>query len=42
MKPKKTINNSKQITPIYIYSDKSDNNITTKCKFMLKYYTNLL
>ena len=26
----------KEITPIYIYSDKSDNNITTKCKFMLK------
>ena len=25
----------KEITPIYIYSDKSDNNITNKCKFML-------
>ena len=36
MKPKKTINNTKEITQIYNYSDKSDNNITTKCKFMLK------
>ena len=31
MKPNKTINNTKEITPIYIYSDKNDNNITTKC-----------
>ena len=39
MKPKKNpINNTKEITPIYVYSDKSDNNITNKCKFMLQYH----
>ena len=32
MKPKKQLSNTKEITPnyIYIYSDKCDNNITTK------------
>ena len=39
MKPKKKqLTIPKEITPIYIDSDKSDNNITNKCKLMLKYY----
>ena len=36
MKQKNQLSNTKKITPIYTYSDKSDNNITTKVKIYAK------